>query len=144
MLKSWAPKGGSLFLGVLEISLLNVLMRGPAKQEFHWVDETGEWHKDVEIDTDWQTSFTNCSQAFIEGIRNNQKNIQMDPATARYILQIDLAVISSVRQNFKEIKLKDVKDGPTISIPDSDSEDESNQEGKKCLENHRNLNNSFF
>ena len=121
-------KGGIFIPGCTGNFFTKCTDAGPGQAGIHWVDETGEWHKDVEIDTDWQTSFTNCSQAFIEGIRNNQKNIQMDPATARYILQIDLAVISSVRQNFKEIKLKDVKDGPTISIPDSDSEDESNQE----------------
>ena len=83
----------------------------PGQAGVHWVDETGKWHSKTDLETNWSSSFLNCSKEFIEGIREDRE-IELTPEEARYILQIGLAIIRSVRSNFKEVKLKDVKDKP--------------------------------
>ena len=83
----------------------------PGQAGVHWVDESGEWHSKTDIDTDWNVSFINCSREFIEGIQEDRQ-IELNPQEARYILQIGLAVIRSIRSNYKEVKIKDVKDKP--------------------------------
>ena len=83
----------------------------PGQAGVHWIDETGEWHSKTDIETNWTSSFINCSREFIEGI-NEDREIELNPKEARNILQIGLAVIRSVRNNFKEIKIKDIKNTP--------------------------------
>jgi hypothetical protein len=41
--------------------------------------------------------------------------MELTPQDARYILQIGLAIIRSIRHGFQEVKLKDIKDGPELS-----------------------------
>ena len=83
----------------------------PGQAGIHWMDEKGKRHKDTSIDTDWLTSFINCSREFIEAIRDDRQP-EVNPQEARYILQIGLAIIRSVRNNFQEVKIKDVLDKP--------------------------------
>ncbi|MHA1202759.1 MAG: hypothetical protein ACTSQ4_09575 [Candidatus Heimdallarchaeaceae archaeon] len=61
--------------------------------------------------TDWMSSFVNCSREFIEGIREDRE-IELNPKEARYILKIGLAIIRSVRNSFKEIKIKGIVNAP--------------------------------
>ncbi len=84
---------------------------GPGQAGVHWIDEKGEWHSNTEMETDWKSSFVNCSREFIEGIREDRE-IELNPKEARYILKIGLAIIRSVRSQFKEIKIKDIRDAP--------------------------------
>ena len=83
----------------------------PGQAGVHWVDEKGEWHSNTEMETDWKSSFVNCSREFIEGIKEDRE-IELNPKEARDILQIGLAIIRSVRNQFKEIKIKDIRDAP--------------------------------
>ncbi len=83
----------------------------PGQAGIHWQDEKGHRHKDIEVDTDWLASFTNCSREFINAIHEDRQP-EVNPQEARYILQIGLAAIRSARSNFREIKLKDIKDKP--------------------------------
>lgn len=83
----------------------------PGQAGVHWVDEEGNRHSNTELDTEWMTSFLNCSKEFIDGIRE-EREIELNPYEARYILQIDLAIIRSVRNKFQEIKVKDITDKP--------------------------------
>ncbi len=83
----------------------------PGQAGVHWIDEKGKWHSNTEMDTDWMSSFVNCSREFIEGIREDRE-IELNPMEARYILKIGLAILRSVRNNFKEIKIKDIRDAP--------------------------------
>ncbi len=83
----------------------------PGQAGVHWVDETGKWHSKIDLDTTWDSSFINCSREFIEGIRED-RDIDLTPKEARYILQIGLAVVRSIRNNFKEVKIKDITDKP--------------------------------
>jgi predicted dehydrogenase len=83
----------------------------PGQAGVHWVDENGTWHSKSDIETNWASSFLNCSKEFIEGIKEDRE-IELNPKEARYILQIGLAIIRSVRSNFQEIKVKSIKDTP--------------------------------
>jgi predicted dehydrogenase len=84
---------------------------GPGKAGVHWVEKDGVWKSDLTVNTDWADSFVNCSREFIEAIREDRQP-EVNPKEARYILQIGLGIIRSVRNNFKEVKLKDVIDTP--------------------------------
>jgi len=84
---------------------------GGLKAGVHWISKDGKWHSITNIETDWAKSFINCSRAFVEGLRNDAENIELNPDEARYILKIGLAIISSIRNNFREINLKEIKDG---------------------------------
>jgi predicted dehydrogenase len=83
----------------------------PGQAGVHWVDEKGEWHSNTEMDTNWISSFVNCSREFIEGIRDD-RDIELNPKEARYILQIGLAILRSVRSNFEEVKVNSIIDKP--------------------------------
>ncbi len=83
----------------------------PGQAGVHWVDEQGEWHSDTSMETNWNSSFINCSKEFINGINENRE-IEINPEDARRILQIGLAVIRSVRNDFQEVKIDDVLDKP--------------------------------
>ena len=59
---------------------------------------------------DWKQSFINCTHHFIEAILTDTPP-QLDPSVARKILQIDLAVMKSLRQDARPVKINDIKDG---------------------------------
>ncbi|MHA1198058.1 MAG: Gfo/Idh/MocA family protein [Candidatus Heimdallarchaeaceae archaeon] len=83
----------------------------PGQAGVHWVDETGKWKSELNLDTSWASSFMNCSREFIEGIREDRE-IDLNPKEARYILKIGLAIVRSIRNNFREVKLKEILDAP--------------------------------
>lgn len=102
---------------------------GPTRAGVHWIGKGDEnWHSITNIDTDWASSFIHCSREFVEAIRANRQP-EVNPKEARYILQIGLAIIQSVRSGFKEIKIKDMKDRPTPDFsPDPSDEDATQNE----------------
>ena len=83
----------------------------PGQAGVHWVDETGQWNSKLDIDTSWSSSFLNCSREFIDGFRED-KDMELNPKEARYILQLGLAIVRSIRENFREVKVKEIIDGP--------------------------------
>lgn len=83
---------------------------GGIKSGVHWVGKDGVWKSDCSMNTDWAQSFINCSRAFVEGLRNDQE-IELTGKEARYILQIALAMMTSVRNNFRLVKLNEITDG---------------------------------
>ena len=85
--------------------------RAPGQAGVHWVTEAGEWHSKTDIETDWAVSFLKCSKEFIDGIREDRE-IELNPIEARYILQIGIAIIRSVREKFREVKIKEITDKP--------------------------------
>jgi predicted dehydrogenase len=100
-------------------------IEGPTKAGVHWIGKDDQnWHSITDIDTDWGTSFLNCSREFVDAIRANRQP-EVNPKEARYILQIGLASIQSIRSGFKEVKLKDMKDRPT---PDFTPDPEDNEQ----------------
>jgi predicted dehydrogenase len=86
-------------------------IEGPTRAGVHWIGKNEEnWHSITDIDTDWGTSFINCSREFVEAIRANRQP-EVNPQEARYILQIGLAILTSIRNNFREVKIKEITDG---------------------------------
>jgi predicted dehydrogenase len=83
---------------------------GPGKPGVYWMDETGNWQSETSMDTNWKYSFINSTNHFIDAILNDNQ-AQLDPKLARYILQIDLAVIKSLRQDALPVKIDSIKDG---------------------------------
>lgn len=77
----------------------------------HWVGDDGVWKKDLNVDNDWATSFVNCSRAFVEGLRKGKEQIELTPEEGRYIMKIGLAILTSIRNDFREVNLKEIKDG---------------------------------
>jgi predicted dehydrogenase len=84
---------------------------GPTKAGVHWIGKNdSNWHSLTDIDTDWASSFINCSKEFIEALRADRQP-EVNPQEARYILQIGLAILTSLRNNFREVKIKEITDG---------------------------------
>lgn len=84
---------------------------GPTKAGVHWIGKNEQnWHSLTNIDTDWGSSFINCSKEFVDAIRANRQP-EVNPQEARYILQIGLAILTSIRNNFREVKIKEITDG---------------------------------
>lgn len=84
---------------------------GPGKAGVHWVDSTGKWYSDCSMNTDWARSFINCSHEFIKAIKEDRQPA-VTPEDARYILQIALATMRSVRNNSRLVPLNEIKDKP--------------------------------
>ncbi|WP_457557468.1 Gfo/Idh/MocA family protein [Candidatus Harpocratesius sp.] len=101
---------GAIFIPGCTGSWFKACEAGPGKEGVHWCTEDGKWHSDTSMNSNWQQSFINCSQHFIESIRED-KTPQLTPEDARYILQIALAAVKSSREHYREVKLKEIEDG---------------------------------
>ncbi|TFH26219.1 MAG: Gfo/Idh/MocA family oxidoreductase [Promethearchaeota archaeon] len=101
---------GAIFIPGCTGSWFKNCEAGPGKEGVHWCTADGKWHSDTSMNSDWAQSFINCSKDFIEGIRTG-KQAQLSPEDARYILQIGLDAVKSTRENFREVKLKEITDG---------------------------------
>lgn len=87
-------------------------VQGPTKAGVHWIGQGDEeWHSETDLDTDWASSFINCSREFVDAIKDNRQP-QLDPKTARFVLQIGFALLRSMRNNSKKIRIKDINDKP--------------------------------
>jgi predicted dehydrogenase len=84
---------------------------GPARPGVHWIGKDGVWHSDTSLETDWAASFLRCSSAFIDGVKTG-KQCDLSGEESRYILQITLGFIRSIRNNYQMVKLKDITDKP--------------------------------
>ncbi len=85
---------------------------GPTQAGVHWIGKGEEkWHSIYDVNVDWADSFIRCSKEFIDAIKENRQP-EVNPQDARYILKIGLAIIRSVRSNFKMIELKDLSNEP--------------------------------
>ncbi len=93
---------GNMFVGCDE--------GGPGKPGVYWINKKGEWNSDTSMESNWKHSFILCSKHFIDAIKNDTEVI-LDAKTARYILQISLAMIKSLRSGFIDVPVASIKDG---------------------------------
>ena len=84
---------------------------GPGKPGVYWLDETGQWNEDTSMPTNWKYSFINSTNNFIQALKKKEK-AQLTPEIARYILQIDLAIIKSLKNNGTPVKVESIKNTP--------------------------------
>ena len=103
---------GAIFIPGCTGSWFNACTEGaaPGKPGVHWVEKDGSWKSDFNVNTDWGSSFVNASRAFVEGLRTGGE-IELTGQDARYILQIGLAILTSIRNNYREVKLKEITNG---------------------------------
>jgi len=96
---------------------------GPGSPGVYWINKKGNWNSDTSMETNWKHSFINCTKHFVKAIKNDTE-VSMDAKTARYVLQISLAMIKSIRTGNKDVQVKSIKDG----IGDDLAEEEEHQE----------------
>ena len=83
---------------------------GPGIPGVYWMDETGTWQADTTMNTNWKYSFINCTRHFINAIKTDTDPI-LTPKEARYILQINLAVVKSMRNYAAPVSVHSISDG---------------------------------
>ncbi|MHA2170278.1 MAG: Gfo/Idh/MocA family protein [Candidatus Kariarchaeaceae archaeon] len=84
---------------------------GPGKPGVYWLNEKGHWESDTSMDSNWKYSFINCTNNFIEAILDDGITPQLNADLARYLLQIDLAVVKSLRSDANPITISSIVDG---------------------------------
>jgi hypothetical protein len=84
---------------------------GPGPPGVYWMDESGKWHEYIAMPTNWKHSFINCTRHFIDALVKEDTIPQLEPKIARYILQIDLAVIKSTRLDAQPVQVDRITDG---------------------------------
>ena len=83
---------------------------GPGLPGVHWINKEGDWNSDTSMETNWKHSFINCTKHFVNAIKNDTK-VSLDAKTARYILQISLAMVKSLRSGNIDVPVDSIKDG---------------------------------
>ncbi len=96
---------------------------GPGSPGVYWIDKQGIWNSDTSMDTNWRYSFINCTKHFINTIKNDTE-ASIDAKTARYILQISLAMIKSIRSGNKDVLVESIKDGIGNDLIEEDENDQ--------------------
>ncbi len=84
---------------------------GPGKPGVYWLDESGTWNEDLSMPTNWKYSFINSTRNFVDAI-NGKASAQLEPKLARYILQIDLAIMRSMKNDAKPVEVESIVDTP--------------------------------
>ncbi len=92
----------------------NGCVQGPGRAGVHWIDEDGVFEHDCSMPTNWKHSFINCTQDFIDAIREDREPYRSG-AAAREVLQITLALIASWRRNGQDVAVASITDG----VPDA-------------------------
>jgi predicted dehydrogenase len=83
---------------------------GPGGPGVYWIDENGDWKNDCTMKTDWKYGFINSTKHFIKCIKEDLDPI-LNGQDAREILQIDLAIIKSIRSGNTDVKVNSIKNG---------------------------------
>ncbi len=89
---------------------LNCNCGGPGTPGVYWINEKGEWNSDCSMSSNWKYSFIECTRDFINSI-NEDRQPYRSGAEARHILQINLAMVASLRSGFSDFKVNHIKDG---------------------------------
>ncbi|MHA1682259.1 MAG: Gfo/Idh/MocA family protein [Promethearchaeota archaeon] len=104
---------------------------GVGRPGVHWINEKGEWIYERNLDTNWKHSFMACTKDFIESI-NEDREPYRSGDEARHILQVDLAMVASIRTGFSDFKVSNIKDGlPENLVEGEDAPEEEGEEEKE-------------
>ncbi|MHA1799645.1 MAG: Gfo/Idh/MocA family protein [Candidatus Helarchaeota archaeon] len=95
---------------------------GPGSPGVYWLNKKGEWNEDTSMDTNWKYSFINCTKHYIDAIKNDTE-VVLDAKTARYILQISLAMVKSLRTGSVDVRVDSIKDGIGDNLIQEDEDD---------------------
>jgi hypothetical protein len=101
----------------------------------------GTWKSDCSMPTDWSQSFIECTRDYAAVLARDEWFDEKDPRPlraeqGRQILQINLAIIQSLRTNGAQARLADIKDRPgKTSIDEAAGTGESeDEEGEPLLD----------
>ncbi|MHA1697974.1 MAG: Gfo/Idh/MocA family protein [Promethearchaeota archaeon] len=83
---------------------------GVGRPGVHWIDSKGQWHSELDFQTNWKYSFIACTNDFIKSIIEDREPYRSGD-DARHVLQVNLAVVASIRSWSTEIKINQIKDG---------------------------------
>lgn len=96
---------------------------GPGTPGVYWIDAKGAWHSDCSMESDWKYSFIECTRDFIESIIQDRAPYRSGN-DARHVLQVNLAMVASLRSGFRDYKISSIKDGLPSNLQEFDDEDE--------------------
>jgi len=89
---------------------MNCKCGGPGEPGVYWIDEQGKWHSDCSMPINWKYSFIECSRDFIDAIREDRSPYRSGDE-ARHVLQVDIAMVASLRSGSMDFKVSAIKDG---------------------------------
>ncbi|MHA1794412.1 MAG: Gfo/Idh/MocA family protein [Promethearchaeota archaeon] len=95
---------------------------GVGKPGVHWIDEKGNWHSEMNLKTDWKYSFIASTRDFIESILEDRAPYRSGK-DARHVLQVNLAVVASIRSGSIDYKVENIKDGLPKNLENSKVDD---------------------
>jgi predicted dehydrogenase len=87
---------------------------GPGSPGVHWMDEKGKWNSDCSMNANWKHSFIACTKDFIDAIQADRPPFRSGD-DARHVLQVNLAIVASLRSGFRDVKVSSITDG----LPDA-------------------------
>ena len=104
---------------------------GPGAPGVHWLDEDGHWNSDCTMNSNWKYSFMACTADFIDAIKNDRPPYRSGD-DARQVLQIDLAMVTSLRSGSREVKVSSITDGLPKHLAEEEAvfDDATSQEEK--------------
>ncbi|HME53686.1 MAG TPA: Gfo/Idh/MocA family oxidoreductase [Candidatus Lokiarchaeia archaeon] len=83
---------------------------GPGAPGIYWIDKHGQWNSDCTMNSNWKYSFMACTKDFIDAIKDDRPPYRSGDE-ARQVLQIDLAMVASLRSKSREVKVNSITDG---------------------------------
>nr|MDO8113366.1 Gfo/Idh/MocA family oxidoreductase [Candidatus Sigynarchaeota archaeon] len=108
---------------------------GPGAPGVYWIDSNGKWNSDCTMQTNWKYSFMACTKDFIDSIKDDRLPYRSGD-DARHVLQIDLAMVASLRSGFRDVKVDSITDGLPKHLTESEDikEPEPNTEEPEKIE----------
>ncbi|HMF29937.1 MAG TPA: Gfo/Idh/MocA family oxidoreductase [Candidatus Lokiarchaeia archaeon] len=94
---------------------------GPGAPGVYWIDRKGTWQSDCSMDSNWKYSFLACSRDFFEAIKEDRAPYRSG-AEARHVLQVDLAMVASLRTGFSDFKVSAITDGLPKNLVEEEAE----------------------
>ncbi|NMC05452.1 MAG: Gfo/Idh/MocA family oxidoreductase [Candidatus Lokiarchaeota archaeon] len=92
---------------------------GPGAPGVHWLDKNGKWNSDCTMNTNWKYSFMACTKDFIDAILHDRSPYRSGD-DARHVLQVDLAMVASLRSGFRDVKVDSITDGLPKNLAEMD------------------------
>ncbi len=96
--------------------------KGPGEPGVYWLDPKGTWHHDCSMQTNWKYSFMECTRDFIDAIKQDRPPYRSGKE-ARHVLQVDLAMVASLRSGSCDFKVARITDGLPRGLAEAEMPD---------------------
>ena len=71
------------------------------------------------MQSNWKYSFIDCTKDFIDAIKGDHQPYRSGD-DARHVLQIDLAMVASLRSGFRDVRVDSITDGLPENLAEQD------------------------